>query len=132
MASIMIPAQIVRHLRRTLLSELGDAGILIGQASFEYEKEKHPELFAEPVGHFDIYRALLDVIAWSEPSEEKDVEVDLDTHRWVLLTALEGWLEIERDPDPHLERTTEQQEHSERSANEIEDFLTTSRLKGRQ
>jgi hypothetical protein len=88
------------------------------------EKEKHPELFAEPVEHFDAYRALLDVVGWGEPPEEREVEIDLDTHRWALATALEGWLEIERDPDPRFTRTTEQQEHAERNASEVEDFLT--------
>ncbi|HEY7830285.1 MAG TPA: hypothetical protein VIC06_06955 [Solirubrobacteraceae bacterium] len=81
-------------------------------------------MFAEPVEHFDAYRALLDVVGWGEPPEEREVEIDLDTHRWALATALEGWLEIERDPDPRFTRTTEQQEHAERNASEVEDFLT--------
>lgn len=124
MPSIAIPAPVVGSLRGALLSELGAAGVLIGQASFELEKEKHPELFADPVEHFDAFRSLLDVVAWGEPPEEREVEIDLDTHRWALATALEGWLEIARDPDPRLTRTTEQQEHAENNASEIEDFLT--------
>jgi hypothetical protein len=130
MTNITIPAPIVGHLRCALLSELGDAGVLIGQASFEYEKEKHPELFAEPVEHFDAYRALLDVIAWGEPPDEQSMEIDLDLHRWALITALEGWLEIERDPDPRLMHTTEQREHSERNAREIEDLQQADRARG--
>lgn len=132
MTSIAIPAPILRHLRCAVLSELGAVASLIGQASMELEKEKHPELFEEPVVHLDAYRALLDVIAWGEPSEEQVLEIDLDAHRWALVTALQARLEIERDylqVSPRAKRA-EKHKQAERNIGEIEAFLAASELAG--
>jgi hypothetical protein len=134
MTRIAVPALIVRLLRCAVLSELGAVASLIGQASMELEKEKHPELFEEPVVHLDAYRALLDVIAWGEPPEEHALEIDLDAHRWALVTALEARLEIERDylrVSPRIKRA-EKHKQAERNISEIEVFLTTSELAGCQ
>jgi hypothetical protein len=132
--NIAIPGPIVRHLRCALLSELGGAASLIGQASMDLEKEKHPELFEEPVEHLDACRALLDVIAWGEPPEERDLEIDLDAHRWALVTALEARLEVERDYlqiSPRVKRA-QKHEQAERNIGEIEGFLATGELTERQ
>lgn len=132
--NIAIPGPIVRHLRCALLSEIGAAASLIGQASMALEKEKHPELFEQPVEQLDAYRALLDVIAWGEPPEEADMEIDLAGHRWALITALEARLEVERDylrVSPRAKRARKH-EQAERSLATIEAFLTTGGLAGRQ
>jgi hypothetical protein len=132
--NIAISAPIVRLLRCAALSELGAVASLIGQASMELEKEKHPELFEQPVEHLDAYRALLDVIAWGEPPQETEVEIDLDVHRWALVTALEARLEIERDYlriSPRIKHA-EMHQQAKRNIGEIEVFLAASKLAARQ
>jgi hypothetical protein len=132
--NIAILAPNVRLLRCAVLSELGAVASLIGQASMELEKEKHPELFEQPVEHLDAYRALLDVIAWGEPPEERGLEIDLDAHRWALVTALEARLEVERDylqVSPRIKRA-QKHEQAKRNISEIEAFLATDGLAGRQ
>ncbi len=94
---ITIPAPVVRLLRHALLGELGAAAQLITQASFEPERERHPEWFVGPLQHLDACRELLAEIGCGEPEEPQDAAIDLDGHRAVLTAALRQRLAVEHD-----------------------------------
>lgn len=131
MSTIVVPASIVRHLRSALLSALGTAAALIEQASMRYEREKHPEWFTGPLGHFDAHRALLDVVGWGEPPAEQDTQVDLEAHRWAIVTAMRDRLEVEQDylrVDASAKDAGKQRNVAQHNAEAIESFLATSGL----
>jgi hypothetical protein len=124
---ITIPAPVVRLLRHALLSELGAAAQLITSASFEPERERHPEWFVPPLQHSDACRELLAEIGCGEPDEPHDAMIDLDGHRAVLTAALRQRLTVEHDFHASSPGKSARKEASQ-NIREIETFLTTKRL----
>jgi hypothetical protein len=91
---ITIPADAVLRLREALYSQLGDVAEELASADRRPGREVHDE-WSEAVARFDRTRALLDEIGWSERDPERDVEVDLDRHRHVIVDALSDQLDAE-------------------------------------
>jgi hypothetical protein len=92
-----IPAELVRSLRMGLHSELGGAAQDIERVSDRHGRHRHPEWYKEPLAKFDAVRALLDEVGWGEPSKPIDIEVDMDKHQCVLLSALRSQVCIHQD-----------------------------------
>jgi hypothetical protein len=123
---LTVPAAIAVHLRQALLSELGGAGSEIQYGVQLEHPDLHPERIAEHLERFDRYRALLDAIGWTRPADPQPVQVDLDTHRWALLSTLESLLSIQRDfldIPSHLAAGAEQKLDFEPQVRELEQFL---------
>jgi uncharacterized protein YaiL (DUF2058 family) len=81
------------------------------------------------VARFDRTRALLDAIGWSEHDPEPDVEIDLETHREVIVTALSDQLEAERHLSAEQGQAAEKQRQRARChALTIESFMTATGL----
>lgn len=90
-----IPAAAVLRLREALYGQLGDVAEELASAERTPGREILGDWY-EPVARFDRTRALLDAIGWSERDPEPDVEVDLEAHRQVIVTALSDQMEAER------------------------------------
>ena len=97
MSSTRIPAEVVTVLRLALLLELGVPANELADASITDEKTKHPELFTGPLAELDEYRAVLDVLGWSEPASQDAVSFDLERYRKLIAKALYSLLEVEQD-----------------------------------
>lgn len=93
--SVLILAPTVKVLRAGLLVVIGDPAAELEEASISWPKP--PQAFTGPLMRIDAYRALLDLIGWTEPPRPKAVDVCLSEHRWALTTALDDRLRIERD-----------------------------------
>jgi hypothetical protein len=123
--SITIPADAVLQLRGALYSELGDVAEELASAVRPPEREASDE-WPKLVARFDRTRAVLDVIGWTERDPERDVEIDLDLHRRVIVDALSDALEGERDLMlEEGDAAKEQREHAGQRAKVIEAFAAS-------
>jgi hypothetical protein len=124
--TLTVPAEIAGHLRCGLHMELGHAAEEIATLSTLRDRESYPDWYAEPLQQLDAARALLDAVGWSLTDSPEPVEIDLDQHRPILVAALTGLLEIERDlvdVDPSFEGAERQRKRASRAVREIEGFL---------
>jgi len=124
--TLTVPAEIVGHLRCGLHMELGHAAEEIATLSTLRDRETYPGWYAEPLQQLDAARALLDVVRWSPIDDSEPVTIDFDQHQPILVAALTGLLEIERDlmdVDPSFEGGERQRKRASRAVREIESFL---------
>ncbi|HUB73081.1 MAG TPA: hypothetical protein VL979_03455 [Solirubrobacteraceae bacterium] len=124
--TLTVPAEIVGHLRCGLHIELGHAAEEIATLSTLRDRETYPGWYAEPLQQLDAARALLDVVRWSTIEDSEPVTIDFDQHQPILVAALTGLLEIERDlmdVDPSFEGAERQRKRASRAVGEIESFL---------
>ena len=89
-----IPAAAVPRLRGALYSQLGKVADELDQIVVMARRAKDD--WSEPVARFDRTRVVLDVIGWNERDPERNVEIDLDRHRRVIVEALRDELDGER------------------------------------
>ncbi|HEY5342889.1 MAG TPA: hypothetical protein VIJ66_04440 [Solirubrobacteraceae bacterium] len=87
--ALTVPAEMVGHLRNGLHSVIGGAARDISQTTEQPGREHHPESYEEPREHYDRTCALLDLIGWGDPEQPTQAQVDLPTHRWALMEALD-------------------------------------------
>jgi hypothetical protein len=85
--STTIPAPVVTELRGALYHQLGGTAEDLASVHYEPPTERLSE-WSEPLARVDRARALLDRIGWCAPDPERDVEIDLDRHRRVIVDAL--------------------------------------------
>jgi hypothetical protein len=124
--TLTVTAEIVGHLRCGLHMELGHAAEEIATLSALRDRETYRDWYAEPLEQFDAARALLDAAGWSMTDSPERVEIDLDQYQPILVAALTGLLEIERDlmdVDPSFEGAERQRKRASRAVREIESFL---------
>jgi len=88
-----VPAAAVVQLREALYSELGNVTEEIDAIVVTSRRARDD--WSPAVARFDRTRALLDALGWNERDPERDVEVDLDRHRQVIVEALSEALEGE-------------------------------------
>lgn len=88
-STLRVPARMVREARYGLHSVLGQAAQDISLITDRNGRERHPELYREPLGRFDQARALLDLFGWGDPTRPTDVLLDAREHGWALLKGLE-------------------------------------------
>lgn len=91
--STIIPAETVLRLRDALYVQLGEAAEELTSIVLSQGRE-HAD-WSEPVARFDRTRALLDEIGWNERDLERDVAIDVDQHRKVIIDALRDALATE-------------------------------------
>ncbi len=123
---LIVPAEIVGHLRCGLHMELGHAAEEIATLSTLRDRESYPGWYAEPLQQLDAARALLDAVGWNTIDNPKPVEIEVDRHRPILVAALICLLEIESDlvdVDPSFEGAVRQRRRASRAVREIESFL---------
>lgn len=89
-----ISAEAVLRLREALYGQLGEVAEELTPIILSRERE-HAD-WSEPVARFDRTRALLDEIGWNERDPERDVAIDLDQHREVIIDALREALATEQ------------------------------------
>lgn len=122
-----IPADAVAQLREALYSELGNVAEEVDAIVVTSGRARDD--WSPPVPRFDRARALLDELGWNERDPERDVEVDLDCHRQVIVEALSEALEGERylmnEQGRHAGR---QRRNSRARAATIEAFMTAAGL----
>ncbi len=93
------------------------------------------EEYDKPLMDFDARRALLDVIGWSKPDSDEVVQIDLEQHKWALLTTLRRRLDVEHDlmqSDPHMRGAEQQRQTAMDFARPLEGFLPTLRARVKQ
>ena len=127
MTTITIPAEIMRVVRSTVLTELGDAADEISQASLGFEKEQDLDSFNEPLARFDTLRRLLHAVGWSNETQSIDIE---EQHREILATVLEERLVADRHhiADPLTDSAA--RDATEHDVYGVEDFLAATGLSG--
>ncbi len=109
--TLILPAEMLDHLRSGLHIELGDVAQDISEATDGRERQAHPEWFTELFDRFAAIRALMEIAGWSTSDPDRDVEVDLDPHRDQLLAALTSQLGVEQNIKQELDR-----EHGDETA----------------
>lgn len=123
-----IPAEAVLRLRESLYLQLGTVAEDLASANRTPRREIDPD-WPEGVARFDRIRALLDEIDWTESSPEHDREIDLDTHRQIITTALSWQLEIEHDLMADQQPSAAgQRERARTNARVIEAFMAATGL----
>ncbi|HEY5287224.1 MAG TPA: hypothetical protein VIJ50_08990 [Solirubrobacteraceae bacterium] len=127
-----IPAEAVVILRSALLSELGVPASRIEEASITQDKEKHPELFLQPLALLDDHRAVLHLLGWGEPDIQEALSLDLDPHREVIAKAMRTRLEVERDYMSEHADVKGQRDTAAHNARVIEEFLNANGLRDRE
>jgi hypothetical protein len=95
--TIIIPGDAVLRLREAAYWQLGSIAERLHDLTSRPECEQNGHWLREPVTDFDRARALLDEIGWSNHAPGRDVEIDLDQHRPVIVAALTDQLAVERD-----------------------------------
>ncbi|MGN6372154.1 MAG: hypothetical protein ACTHM1_04075 [Solirubrobacteraceae bacterium] len=133
MTAILIPAEAVLILRAALLGELYAPAEMLCDASQVWDRQKHPEDFLVALGELDRCRAALDVFGWGEPAKQEPVLLDLDTHRQVIVRALQVQLGVEHeymkeDPEADEVAVRRQNEIAARNAQIIEAFMAAHGL----
>jgi hypothetical protein len=129
--SLIIPAEVVAHLRCGLHSEIGSVAVEIEEVSRRADRETRPKLYDESLGRFDVIRELLDVVGWTTAETERSVEVDIDRHGRAVVSALNGLLTIARDHlsvDLAYAGAEQQRARASCTAREIEAFLKCAGL----
>jgi hypothetical protein len=104
--------------RDGLRSQIALAGQHVSSADEQPDGRRHPELYQDPLHCQDALRALLEEIGWSgsrgelETDTPSDLKVDLNTHGWALIEALQDQLNEHadklRDIAPDEQRDEEQ------------------------
>src|SRR5271155_405866 len=92
MSTVVIPAEVVDLLRDGLRAQIASAAQRIISAAGQLDAREHPEREQEPLRCIFALRTLMDEIGWSTPPN--DLRVDLQTHAWALLEALQDQLSI--------------------------------------
>lgn len=135
MRTVTIPADVVGILRNALHTEIGQDASEIVRVSEDGHGDLHAEEYDKPLLDFDAHRALLDVIGWSKPESDKAVQIDLDQHKWALLTTLTRRLAVEHDlmqSDQHMPGAEQQRQTAMDFARPLESFLPTLRARLKQ
>ena len=135
MTTLTIPADVVGILRNALHTEIGQDASEIDRVSEDGHGDLHAEEYDKPLMDFDAHRALLDAIGWSKPDSDEAAQIDLDQHKWALLTTLVRRLAVEHDlmqSDQHASGAEHQRETAMRFARPLEAFLPTLRARVKQ
>jgi hypothetical protein len=108
MSTVVIPAEVVNLLRDGLRSQIASAAQAITSAAGQLDAREQPEREQDPLRCIYALRGLMEEIGWS--TEPSDLQVDLQTHAWALLEALQDQLSVhanmirESDQDDALTR----------------------------
>jgi hypothetical protein len=107
--------------RDGLRSQIALAAQHISSADEQPDGGRDPECYQDPLRCQDALRALLEEIGWSRsPNDQK---LDLDTHAWALLEALQDQLSDHadklRDTDPDDEQDEQRRETVMRDMNAL-------------
>ncbi len=133
--TIPVPTDVVGILRSALHTEIGRDASEIVRVSEDGHGDLHAEEYDKPLLDFDAHRALLNVIGWSKPDRDQMVQIDLEQHKWALLTTLVRRLTVEHDlmqSDQHMRGAEQQRETAIRFARPLEGFLPTLRARLKQ
>lgn len=110
---LLICDAVAKLVRDGLRGQIATASQWITHAESLSGGREHPERFQDPLAEQDSLRALMDVLGWQESAEAASqyVAVDLRTHSWALLEALQDQItahtEQLRDVEIGTERKTE-------------------------
>jgi hypothetical protein len=120
MSTVVIPAEVLDLVRDGLRSQISLAGQHVASADEQPQGRSRPDRYQDPLRCQDALRALLDEIGWrGSPSNleidpQSDLKVDLDTHGWALIEALQDQIgdhaDRLRDIDRHEQRDAERDE----------------------
>lgn len=133
--TIPIPPDVVEILRNALHTEIGQDASEIVRVSEDGRGDSHAEEYDKPLMDFDAHRALLDVIGWSKPDSDEAVPIDLEQHKWALLTTLKRRLAVEHDlmqSDQRMQGAEQQRQTAMEFARPLEGFLPTLRARVKQ
>lgn len=135
MTTLTIPADVVPILRNALHTEIGQDASEIVRVSEDGHGDLHAEEYDKPLLDFDAHRALLDVIGWNKSESDESVQIELDQHKWALLTTLTRRLAVEHDlmqSDQHMRGAEQQRQIAMDFARPLEAFLPILRARLKQ
>ncbi len=94
---ITVSAEMVGELRHGLYTVLGNAAEGVSQITEQFEREHHPEWYAEQRERFERTWALLDLIGWREPKQPAAIRINLHEHHRTVNEALDVRLLVAAD-----------------------------------
>jgi len=123
---------VLNLVRDGLRSQIALAAQHISGADEQLDAGRYPERYQDPLRCSDALRALLEKIGWS--GSPSDLKIDLDTHAWALLEALQDQLSDhadklrDSDPDKQSDDDRDKQRDEERRAAITRDMNALSSL----
>jgi hypothetical protein len=91
-STVVIPAEVVDLLRDGLRSQIATVAQWITHADEREGGREHPERYQDPLRCIYALHRLMEEIRWSTPPS--DLKVDLETHAWALLEALQDQVSV--------------------------------------
>ena len=92
MSTVVIPAEVVDRLRDGLRAQIASAAQRITSAAGQLDAREHPECYQDPLRCIYALNTLMEEIGWS--TQPSDPEVDLRTHAWALIEALQDQVSV--------------------------------------
>jgi hypothetical protein len=125
--TILIPPELVDPVRDGLRSQLAVAAQQIASADEQPDAREHPERYRDPLRCMDALRALLQEIGWSAPPS--DPRVDLRTHGWALIEALQDQVSVHADMLRDIDQDDERRAFIARDMNALTALALTVLLR---
>jgi hypothetical protein len=127
MSTVVIPAEVIDLLRDGLRSQIASASQRIISATGQLDAREHPEREQDPLRCIYALNTLMDEIGWSTPPN--DLQVDLETHAWALLEALQDQVSVHANMLRESDRDHERREVLAREMNAVSTLALTVLLK---
>jgi hypothetical protein len=121
--SVLVPAEAVDLLRDGLRSQLALDARRIADADGQLGAREHPQRYQDPLRRIDASRALLEDLGWSAPPS--DLRVDLQTHGWALIAALQDQVSVHADMLRDIDKDDAQHETLTRNTHALEALALT-------
>jgi hypothetical protein len=109
---LLIGDAVAQLVRDGLRSQIATTSQWITEAEALSGGREHPKRFRDPLDDQDSLRALMDTLGWEKASDggSEYIEIDLFTHLWALLEALQDQVTAHinqlRDAEGNTERQT--------------------------
>jgi hypothetical protein len=117
MSTVVIAAEVVDLVRDGLRSQISLTGQHLASADETPCERECPERYQEPLECLDALRTLLDEIGWS--GSPSNLKIDLGTHAWALIQALQDQLSDYADKLRDLHPDDERREAIARKADQL-------------
>ena len=92
MSTVVIPAEVVDLLRDGLRSQIATVAQWLTHADEREGGREHPERYQDPLRCIYALNTLMEEIGWS--TQPSNLQVDLPTHAWALIEALQDQVSV--------------------------------------
>jgi hypothetical protein len=117
MSTLVVPAEVVDLLRDGLRAQIASAAQRITSAAGQLDAREHPEREQDALRCICALRKLMEEIGWS--TQPSDLNIDLDTHAWALIEALQDQVSVYGDMLRQSDQDDERREVLTREMNAL-------------